>query len=103
MLRYRCGTVYVSRKGVGVKRREVPGEGRSGGEGRGAIPPPSPLHHLGVWISRDRGAELSERLKNARGRGPELKECLNGPGTLMGTNFGPARAPGARKSHEPLF
>ena len=43
MLRYRCGTAYVSRMGVGVKRGEVPGEGRSGGEGRAAITPPPPI------------------------------------------------------------
>ena len=50
MLCYRCGTAYVSRMGVGVKRGEVPGEGRSGDEGRVAITPPlPPLHHLEVW------------------------------------------------------
>ena len=33
------GTEYVSRKGMRVKRGEVPGEGRSGSEGRDAITP----------------------------------------------------------------
>ena len=40
MLRYLCGTEHVSRKGARVEREEVPGEGRSGSEGRDAITHP---------------------------------------------------------------
>ena len=75
-----------------MKRGEVPGEGRSGSDGRDAItPPPPPLCNLGSARYGNPGVG-GQNLRNAlTGRGPE--------GT--NSNFsGPARPLGARTSPE---
>ena len=78
-----------------MKRGEVPGEGRSGGEGSGAIPPPpfTPLTMSGF------PGVACQDLRNSRGRGAELKECPRGPGARGGQIPGPRGRRGALGSH----
>ena len=78
-----------------MKRGEVPGEGRSGGEGSGAI---TPLPFTPLTMSGFPGVACQD-LRNSRGRGAELKECHLGRGARGGQIPGPRGRRGALESH----